>query len=305
MERRLGRGLDSLIGGGTPPSGGDEKGVLPAKKVPQTGPRNLPITSVRPNPDQPRKVFDSSALEELRDSIQRHGVLQPIYVRPTERGFEIIAGERRWRAARMAGLTSIPATVSTEADERMLELALVENLQRQDLDPLEKAHAFRELQQSLGLTQAQVAERVGMKRATVANHLRLLDLPTEAQEAVVQGLITMGHAKALLALPDAAAIRSALLTTVKQELSVRQLERLVAARDGASPSADPSREKPSKPQKIAPWARELENRMRDHLETRVSIENRAGYKGRIIIRYHDREELERICNKLGPPDQIE
>ena len=230
MERRLGRGLESLLGGGGAASTSETQ-----ERAPQGGPVALAITQVRPNPDQPRKVFETGALEELRDSIQRHGVLQPICVRPTERGFEIVAGERRWRAARMAGLEEIPATVLDQAtDDRILELALVENLQREDLDPLEKARAFQELQKTFDLTHIDIAERVGMKRATVTNHLRLLELPVEAQEAVVQGLITMGHAKALLGLKEADAIRAALLKTVKEELSVRQLERYVS---GQGPNA--------------------------------------------------------------------
>ena len=176
MERRLGRGLESLLG-----TGGGEPPAPATEQAPQTGSGTLPITQVRPNPDQPRKVFETGALEELRDSIQRHGVLQPICVRSTDRGFEIVAGERRWRAARMAGLEEIPATILEQVeDDRILELALVENLQREDLDPIEKARAFQELQEAFELTHADIAERVGMKRASVTNHLRLLELPKAA-----------------------------------------------------------------------------------------------------------------------------
>jgi ParB family chromosome partitioning protein len=303
MERRLGRGLEGLLGGGGPARA---EGAAEASSAPPQGVTQLPIAQVRPNPGQPRRVFESSALEGLRDSIQRHGVLQPICVRPAGRGFEIVAGERRWRAARMAGLAEIPVTVVDEArEDRLLELALVENLQREDLDPLEKARAFRELQQSFGLTQADVADRVGMRRATVANHLRLLDLPAEAQDALVQGLISMGHAKALLGLEGPSAVRDALLRTVKQELSVRQLERLVAGGDPKSAKSSESGGSPVHGGRIPAWVRDLEGRMRDNLGTRVSIQNRTGYKGQVVIKYHDRTELDRICAHLAPPDEIE
>ena len=299
MERRLGRGLDSLLGG----SGGAPAGEA-TEQAPRVGSSAIAITQVRPNPDQPRKVFETSALEELRDSIQRHGVLQPICVRATERGFEIVAGERRWRAARMAGLEEIPATVLDQAgDDRILELALVENLQREDLDPLEKARAFQELQEALNLTHAEIADRVGMKRATVTNHLRLLELPKEAQDAVVQGLITMGHAKALLGLKEPGQIRQALLKAVKDELSVRQLERLVNGREEGAPSKQPTPQ--ARGGRIPAWVRDLEGRMRDNLGTRVSVQNRSGYKGQIVIRYHDREELDRLCAQLAPTPELE
>ena len=295
MERRLGRGLESLLGGAPTPADGQEA---------DRGTTHLPLIQVRPNPGQPRKVFDSGALEELRDSISRHGVLQPICVQQADGGYEIVAGERRWRAARMAGLTEIPAIVLEDAgQERLLEVALVENLQREDLHPLEKAHAFRELQQTCNLTQAQVAERVGMKRATVTNHLRLLELPDDAQEAVAAGLITMGHAKALLSLKEPGPIRAALLKAVKEDLSVRQLERHVAAAEHTPIPGEPEPQQP-KGARIPPWVHEIEGRMRDSLGTRVSIQNRPGFKGQIVIRYHDRDELDRLCAQLAPADRL-
>lgn len=293
MERRLGRGLESLLGGAAAEPQGAPGGL----------PESLPLIKVRPNPGQPRKVFDSSALEELRDSIRRHGVIQPICVRRTDGGYEIVAGERRWRAARMAGLDRVPAIVlEDEGQERFLEVALVENLQREDLHPLEKAHAFKDLQQTFNLTQAQVAERVGMKRATVTNHLRLLDLPDEAQEAVAAGLITMGHAKALLSLKEPGPIRAALLKVVKEDLSVRQLERHVAAGEAAPTGEVEAQE--ARAARIPPWVHEIEGRMRDNLGTRVSIQNRPGFKGQIVIRYHDRDELDRLCAQLAPADRL-
>jgi ParB family chromosome partitioning protein len=295
MERRLGRGLESLLGGTTQAKTADSRPEAPASE--------LEIVRVRPNPMQPRKVFESGPLEELKDSIALHGVLQPICVRRRESGFEIIAGERRWRASRLAGLQTIPAVVLENVDdERMLELALVENLQRQDLDPMERARGFHEMQDRLSLTQDQVAQRVGLKRSTVANHIRLLELPPEVQEAVAGGVIDMGHGRALLSLPDPKAIKKMLARTVREELSVRQVERLVReAVEGPTPSAASASDEiiPR-----APWMEELEGRMRRHLGTKISLQNGEGYRGRIVIQYHDREELERLSSLLGPKDEV-
>lgn len=315
MERRLGRGLDSLLGG--TPSPATEAPKAPAQK-PEPKPaaqpqaetqadpaelanRTLPITAIRPNPNQPRKVFETEPLESLRDSIRKHGVLQPICVRTTDQGYEIVAGERRWRAARMAGLEAIPATVlGTQEEEQILELALVENLQREDLDPIEKARAFKSLQDRFGMTQEKVAEQMGMKRATVANHLRLLDLPSEAQDAVTQGLITMGHARALAGIGDETQTLKTLAKVIREEHSVRQLERLLQKGSQEAPAPETPRGG-----RIPAWVRDLEGRMRDQLGTRVSIQNRSGYKGQIVIRYHDREELDRLTSQLAPKDEIE
>lgn len=297
MERRLGRGLGSLLGSqaqeAEDPQDRDSTGGA-------GGTRGLPIQHVRPNPNQPRKVFDSAALEVLRDSIKTHGVLQPICVRPDGEGrFEIVAGERRWRAARLAGLREIPATVLEEVDDqRTLELALVENVQRADLDPIEKARAFRVLVEDLGLTQEQVAARVGMKRSTVANHIRLLDLPSDVQDSITAGLITMGHAKLLLG-RDPKEAKSLLSRTVREDLSVRQLEALLkgAKREESRPS------RATRPKE--PWTRDFEGRLREKLGAKVQVQNGAGYRGRIVIEYTDREELERVMNTLAPGDRLE
>ncbi|MCL4144329.1 UNVERIFIED_CONTAM: hypothetical protein GTU68_005172, partial [Idotea baltica] len=187
--------------------------------------RDIALIEIEPNPHQPRTVFAAEGLNELRDSIAQHGVLQPVVLRKTPSGFELIAGERRCRASRMAGLTTVPAIVREDvSDEVMLELALVENVQRRDLNALEKALGYKTMMSQLTLTQEQVASKVGLKRATVANHLRLLDLPAKVQDAVGEGLLSMGHARALLAADGEEEQVRLLEVIVREGLSVRAIE---------------------------------------------------------------------------------
>jgi ParB family chromosome partitioning protein len=230
-------------------------------------------------------------------------VLQPISVRRNGDVFEIIAGERRTRTAQLAGRSTIPALIREGVtDGEMLELALVENIQRADLNPLEKAQGFKDLMTRLGLSQEQVAERVGVKRSTVANHLRLLELPETVQRALIQDLVTMGHAKALLALPDSRAMERVLEKVVREGLSVRQVEGLVrrgseaAAPDTLSPAKESSR--------IPPWVSDCEQRLRDGLGTKVRIVNQPGYRGQIVVEYFSKEELERLLECLAPRSQV-
>lgn len=290
MERRLGRGLGSLL-----------REVSAERSQDADSPASeLPLDRLRPNPHQPRQTFDPDGLDELVQSIRAHGVLQPIAVREVPDGYEIIAGERRVRAAREVGLEAIPAVVREVGDPEMLELALVENVQRRDLDPIERAEGYRKLQETLGLTQEAVAARVGLKRATVTNHVRLLDLPEPVQDAVRKGLISMGHARALLGLPDEAQQLAMLERTVRQELSVRALEQLV--RDHAEASKTPAESKEK--ERPAPWIGDAERRMREHLGARVRLQNSAGYRGRILIEYANKETLERLLEQLGPKATI-
>ena len=251
---------------------------------------------MRRNPDQPRTTFDSAALEELQDSIRRHGVLQPICVRRAGDGYEIVSGERRWRAARSAGLVKIPAVVRDDiSDEISLELAIVENVQRQDLDPLEKARGYQALMERVGLTQEQVAERVGIARASVTNHLRILDLPSEAQEALAGGMISMGHAKALLGIKPKKAVLAALGKVVRGDLSVRATEALVKGTTEVARRAATEAE---------PWVSEMEARLREALGVRVQLKNGKGFKGSIQLDYSNREELERICDQVAPKETL-
>jgi ParB family chromosome partitioning protein len=291
MERRLGRGLGSLLGNSS---------VLEDQKRAQ----DLPLEVIRPNPFQPRKTFDPAALEELADSIRRHGILQPIVVRPVSDGeaqYEIVAGERRWRASRIAGLSVVPAVVRELRDEQMLELALVENVQRKDLDAIERATGYQQMIRALKITQEQVAEKVGLQRATVANHLRLLELPPAAQEAVRRDLISMGHARALLGISDPTGVLALVERIAREDLSVREVERIVreSGRKKAGTSAVLT-----PPQASPPWVRELEERMRQRLGTKVQLRNNPGYRGQIVIEYFNRTDLDRLCQVLAPRDEL-
>jgi len=308
MERRLGRGLGSLLGQAegvsTQSARKSQKETVETVAASDGVGRLIETAAIRRNPSQPRTVFETAALEELRQSIERHGVLQPISVRRVGSSYEIISGERRWRAARNAGLEQIPAIVRDDVDDDVsLELAIVENVQRRDLDAMEKARGYRALMDRVGLTQDQVAERVGIKRSSVANQLRLLELPEEAQEAVSQGLISMGHAKALLGLRGPDAIRKALGEIVRKELSVREAERLAKAGSkggGSAAEAGPS----AKGQAAPPWVAELEARLRETLGVKVTVRNGKRYRGSITLDYADRQELDRICDLIAPKDTL-
>lgn len=297
MERRLGRGLSSLLSASGPAS------------APSTDSTQIEIGAIRPNPHQPRKNFDVANLEELRDSIRLHGVLQPILVRRAGEGYELIAGERRWRASRLAGLQTIPAVVREGiSDKEMLEVALIENLQRQDLDPMERARAIRKLMESSSLTQDAVADRVGLKRPTVSNLLRLLELPDTIQDAVALGRLTMGHARALLGAEDLGTRLRLAREVEERGLSVRQVEGLVRQQQqGSRPVAGPSIVEPVKPG----WVVELEARLQERLGTKVHLRNAQNYRGSIVIEYYERSDLERILEIIAPkplldqPDEAE
>jgi len=275
-ERKLGRGLDSLLGEARATEG-EEIAVLALEKV-------------HAGPHQPRQDFDEAALRELADSIRENGLLQPIIVRPSALGYEIVAGERRARAARLAGLTEIPAIVRRYSDSDTLVLSLVENVQRADLNAIDRAQAYRRLLAHLGATQEEIARRLGLNAASVSNMLRLLELPTEIQDLVRRGALSMGHARALLALAnDRDRIRLA-ERAVREELSVRAVEELAR---GGRPAHPQRRIKPRKP----PQIQALESEMRALLGTKVQIEDRRG-RGRILVHYYSAEEFERILELL-------
>lgn len=289
MEKRLGRGLGSLLGS----SAQDQD-----KKSAQV----LPLERIRPNPFQPRRHFDPTALEELAASLRQHGVLQPVVVRSIPDGFELIAGERRVRASKLAGMSTIPAVIHDNiTDHAMLELALVENVQRQELDAIERAIGFQRMRRELGMTQEVVADRVGLKRSTVANHLRLLDLPESVQEALAKGMITMGHARALLAVDGAKDRERWLSRIVRDDLSVRQVEQLVRVQPKQlSPQAAPASERD--PQLA--WITTLEKRLRERTGAKVELRNAPGVKGQIVISYFGPEDLERLVDLLAPTAEL-
>ena len=273
----LGRGLGALI----PQRTSDVPSVV-----------DVPLSRVTPNPHQPRRRMDDAGLEELAASIREHGVLQPVLVTETLDGYQLIAGERRVRAARLAGLDHIPALIRQLADRDQLEVALVENVQRADLDPIDEALAYRQLVDEFGLTQDRVAERVGKARSSVANTLRLLDLHPDVQAAIGDGRLTEGHGRALGGL-SVDAQGHVLGTVLTQGLSVRQTEELVRRlrepRD-AAPPAQPSRT-------LDPDLERLEEDLRDRLGTKVRL-SRSRKGGRIVIEYYSDEELGRLYERL-------
>jgi len=258
--------------------------------------RRIPLDRIRPNPEQPRLSFHGQALEQLAESIRAHGVITPLLVRrdPGGDGYLLIAGERRLRASGLAGMEDVPCWVrdSMSAEEQLL-LALIENIQREDLDPIETAESYRRLVEGFGLTQAQVAERVGKDRATVANAIRLLRLPSFAIESLRAGHISAGHAKALLSLPDDPQIRACMAKVIDGGLSVRATERMVAQivrPDGGSRRAAG-----------AALLQRVSDRLTRRLGAKVKVERRArSKKGRIVIEYSSQDELDRLVATLSP-----
>ncbi len=276
----LGRGLEALIPAAdesTPP-------------VPQ-GVREVSPTSIVPNPHQPRSPIRDQDLVELAASIEEHGIIQPLVVTRVPDGYQLIAGERRWRAARLAGLSTVPVVVKDVAPSEMLELALVENLQRADLNPLEEAMAYHQLTEEFELTQEQVARRVGKSRVAVANTLRLLKAAPPVQEALLEGKISEGHARALLGLEQAAAQEAALQTVLKRKLNVRQTEELVRRLLGQQ------REKRRPERQVSPHTRALEADFREALGTRVNL-TRTNKGGRLVIYFYSDEELDALYERI-------
>lgn len=295
-NRRLGRGLASLIQGpeavGIPHVASDSSGAPPAAP---SGVRMIPCTQIRPNRFQPRSDVSESEIDSLAESIRKTGVLQPILVRPDGHGFEVIAGERRWRAAERAGLAHIPAIVREASDEEMLEIALVENIFREDLNAMDRACAYRRYCEHFGLTAEQVASRLGEDRTTVTNYLRLLELPPSVQEMVRDGRLSMGHARALAGLADQARIEKLAKIASTNFFSVRALEELVrkekAGSQAAAGGATPIKR---------PHVRSLEQQLMGALNTKVEIlESRRKGVGRIVIHYYSLDDFDRIAQRLG------
>ena len=252
---------------------------------------SCPIEEIRPLRGQPRKTFTTGKLEELAASIREKGIIQPLVVRKKDDHYELIAGERRWRAAQKAGLREVPVVIQDVSDHTALEMALVENIQREDLNAVEEAEAYQALMDSLDLSQEELAKRVGKERSTVANSLRLLKLPAEIKQDIVEERLTMGHGRSLLPLVDSPFMKQARDEVVKRGLSVRETESLV--RRLQSGSSGKSRTKP-----LTPELADLQERLKRHFTAKVAITG-SGKRGKIEITFHDLTELTRIIELVG------
>jgi ParB family chromosome partitioning protein len=280
----LGKGLGALI----PANVGEQVSGL----------EEVLVADVRPNPFQPRAHFDEEALASLAESIREVGVLQPILIRPVEGGYELVAGERRWRAARRVGLQTVPAMVRDTDDASALEHALVENLHRSDLNVLEEAAAYQQLIEDFQLTHEEVAARVGRSRAAVSNTMRLLQLPPTVQRLVRDGSISMGHARALLGTPDRAFQEQLARRAANDDLTVRAVEEAIRTRHGDADAADDAVAAASPTRQLRPpGLLELEELLGDHLDTRVTVSMTAK-KGKVVIEFSDLEDLERIYKSV-------
>ncbi len=291
QPRRLGRGIASLLGDSTAaPS-------VPLAAGTTAMTREVPVTAIAPNPLQPRSHFDPEQLDELAASIRTSGVIQPVVVRVRDGKYELVAGERRWRAARQAGLATIPAVVRDVTDQQLLEFALIENLQREDLNPLDRARAYRQACDRFDLAAEALAEHLGEDRSTVTNYIRLLDLPSAVQDLVRDGSLSMGHARSLLGLPDPSAMERLAQQAIAEAFSVRHLEGLVRAfKSTPEPPDSPA----SKARPKRPLIQDLEQRFAETLHTRVTItEGRKKNTGKIVIQYFTLDDFDRVAERLG------
>jgi len=290
----LGRGLSSLLGARPPADKQTKAGNSP---TPNETPNEVPIGEILPGAMQPRNGFDDASLNELAESIRENGIMQPLVVRPREGGYDLIAGERRWRASQMAGLANVPIVIRDVDDRTALELALVENLQRENLDPIEEAKGYAQLVDQFDLTQEEVAAKVGKNRATVANALRLIKLPPEVQTYMRDGLLSSGHAKVILGLKQAKDQIAAAKRVIKKELSVRQTEELLGELGQATPGKT-KRGAIGKSAATDAYILSLEGKLRERLGTKVALRYRNG-KGSVDIKFFNDEDLQRILETLS------
>src|SRR4051794_8294022 len=293
----LGRGLAALIPGAPPPSAPALTGI--ASRRPSDGTRTIAVEEIHPSPGQPRTRFDDARLDELAASIKTQGIIQPLIVRtrPQEAGggYELIAGERRWRAAQRAGLPEVPAGGGGGGPPPAFEMAMVENLQREDLNPLEEAAGYQRLIEEFGYTQEQLSDRVGKDRSTVANSLRLLRLPESVRGLLAEGRLSMGHARALLGLEVAAAMEKMARKIVAGELSVRRVEELVRRARDDSKAPEPAASGSRTP---SASARDLAMRLTRTLGTRVEVLEVGKERGQIAIHYHSLDQLDALLERL-------
>jgi ParB family chromosome partitioning protein len=324
QRRGLGKGLGALIPTAPPPPTADEPGSAGEPGFPGGAVRNgtaasepalepvagahfaeLPVGSITVNPRQPREHFDEQALQELSESIGIVGLLQPIVVRKSgsdEHDYELIMGERRWRASQMAGLDVIPAIVRDTGDNDLLRDALMENLHRQQLNPLEEAAAYQQLLQDFGATHEQLAGRIGRSRPHITNTLRLLNLPPAVQRRVAAGVLSAGHARALLSLDSVEAQEHLAQRIVQEGLSVRALEEMIALREVDDEPKAPRQGRRKKP--VAPGLKELADRLSDRYETKVRVDMGRN-KGKIVVEFATLEDLDRIIKSMAPDDDAD
>ncbi|CAG7643343.1 Stage 0 sporulation protein J [Paenibacillus solanacearum] len=279
MSKRLGKGLDALL---PALSINDDDKVV-----------EIPLAQLRPNPYQPRRNFNEESIQELASSIKEHGVIQPIIVRSVLKGFEIIAGERRFRASQVCGKATIPAVVKKFTDQQVMEIALIENVQREDLNAMEIAVAYQALIDQFSLTQEVLAVKVGKSRSHIANFLRLLQLPEEVKEYVSRGTLSMGHAKAIVGLRDKKLIKALADTAIKEQWSVRELEEEVKKLE----EKNDTKKAKLKPKRKDPYINELEESLRETYRTTVKIRH-GNNKGKIELLYYSKEDLDRLLELL-------
>jgi len=277
MAKGLGKGLNALF---------PEESLTPTEKV-----EMIPLKEIKANPYQPRKIFDDAAIIELSESIKEHGVLQPIILRKVKKGYEIVVGERRFRASKQSNLTEIPAVVRDMTDQQMMELAILENLQREDLTPIEEAEAYQNLMEHLHLTQEQLAFRLGKSRPHIANHIRLLSLPEQVRDLISANKISMGHGRAILGLKRKKLIPQVTEKVMKEEMSVRQLEALIQRLNEDVPRET------SKERKKDIFLVDKEEQLREYFGTNVTIK-KGKDKGKIEIEFFSEDDLERILELL-------
>lgn len=289
--RGLGKGLDALIPSAQTPKKVTKEAALEA--LDGKGAEVLvKITKVEPNREQPRKNFDEDALQELADSIKQFGLLQPILVQDRKTYYEIIAGERRWRAAKLAGLKEVPVIIKTFTEQEIVEISLIENIQREDLNPIEEALAYKRLLTEFDLTQDEVAERVSKSRTTVTNSMRLLKLDERVQQMIIDDMITTGHARALIGIEDKAAQYELAQKIFDEKLNVREVEKLVKNIQSPKPKKEPKKVNES----LELVYREIEENLKQSLGTKVSIQSKENGAGKMEIEFFSHEELERITD---------
>ncbi len=288
-QKHLGKGLNALLGSVNTTTLSDTE-----NNTNNTSLQNIPLTDISPNPYQPRKKWDESDLRNLIESIKANGVLQPIIVRKSTDGYQLIAGERRWRASKIAELETIPALVRDADESEMREIALVENIHRSDLNPIERAVAYKEYIEQFNLTQSQAAEKLGDSRSVIANFIRLLELPSEIQAMLINGELAMGHARAILSVQNDELRKKLANMALAGRLSVREVERLAKkAIAGNTLISEPKLEK-------EPHILDLESKLRDELGTKVHIKTqKGGKKGKIIVEFFSLDEFDRLTERMG------